>query len=247
VCIIDPVSETNRKQAEIDYPVAIGDEGRAWLRNKPFHHDPRMTARLLIDFGYVLQLLDLHAGMSLAELGCGSGWMTRFAARHGLDAHGYDIAPEMIAIARELAEQENVPAHFDVADMEELDLGRRFDAVLLYDALHHSARADLVIRAAHRALKPGGRLLLVEPNWKHRFQGRDATDEYGVTEMGYSSRRLKRLLRDAGFTDIKRFHNNRKRLFSNRPLEVAQHFAEPLVYRALGPWWTQIWLRATAT
>ena len=37
---------TDPKQAEIDYPAAIGEEGRAWLRNKPFHHDPRMTSRL---------------------------------------------------------------------------------------------------------------------------------------------------------------------------------------------------------
>jgi 2-polyprenyl-3-methyl-5-hydroxy-6-metoxy-1,4-benzoquinol methylase len=241
------VTDADRlKQAEIDYPVAIGEEGRAWLKNKPFHHDPRMTARLLIDFGHVLQVLDLNPGMSLAELGCGSGWMTRFAARHGLDAHGYDIAPEMIAIARELAEQEGVEAKFEVADMETLDLEHGFDAVLLYDALHHSRRADLVLRTANKALRPGGRLLLVEPNWKHRFQGRDASDEYGVTEMGYSPRRLKRLLKEAGFTEITRFHNNRKRLFTNRPREIAAHVAEPLVYRALGLFWTQTWLRATA-
>jgi len=235
------------KQAEIDYPVAIGEEGRAWLKNKPFHHDPRMTARLLIDFGHVLQVLELHPGMSLVELGCGSGWMTRFAARHGLDAHGYDIAPEMIAIARELTEQEGLDAKFDVADMETLDLGRRFDAALLYDALHHSRRADLVLATARKALRPGGRLLLVEPNWKHRFQGRDASDEYGVTEMGYSPRRLKRLLKEAGFTDIRRFHNNGKRLFSNSLADTAAHLAEPLLYRTLGPFWTRIWLRARAT
>ncbi len=126
---------TDPKQAEIDYPAAIGEEGRAWLRNKPFHHDPRMTSRLLIDFGHILQILDLHAGMSLVELGCGSGWMTRFVARHGLDAHGYDISPEMIEIARELADQEGTQATFEVADMENLDLGRRFDTALLYDAL----------------------------------------------------------------------------------------------------------------
>jgi 2-polyprenyl-3-methyl-5-hydroxy-6-metoxy-1,4-benzoquinol methylase len=173
--------------------------------------------------------------------------MTRFAARHGLQAEGYDISPEMIAIARELADREAVDAKFEAADMEALDLGRRFDACLLYDALHHSRHAELVLGAAHRALKPGGRLLLAEPNWKHRFQGRAASDEYGVTEMGYSPRQLKRLLREAGFTEITRFHNNRKRLFSNRPRDIAAHLAEPLVYRLLGPFWTQIWLRATAT
>jgi SAM-dependent methyltransferase len=241
------VSARDQKQAEIDYPHLVGDEGREWLRNKPFRNDPWVTARFLIDFAHVLQILDLHAGMSLVELGCGPGWMTRFAARHGLDAVGYDIAPEMIAIARELAEGEAPSARFEVGDMEQLDLGRRFDAVLLYDALHHSPRADLVLASAHRALRAGGRLLLVEPNWKHRFQGRDASHEYGVTEMGYTPRQLKRLLRDAGFTDVARFHNNRKRLFGNAPFEIAAHVAEPLVYRGLAPFWTQIWLRATAT
>jgi 2-polyprenyl-3-methyl-5-hydroxy-6-metoxy-1,4-benzoquinol methylase len=241
------VSNPNpRKQAEIAYPAAIGQEGRLWLRNKPFHHDPQMTARLLIDFGYVLQILDLRPGMSLCELDCGSGWMTRFAARHGLQAEGYDISPEMIAIARELAEHDGVDATFEVSDMEDLDLGRRFDACLLYDALHHSQRADLVLAAAHRALKPGGGLLLAEPNLKQRFQGRKASREYGVTEMGYSTRRLKRLLKESGFTEITRFHNNRKRLFSNRPREIAAHLAEPLVYRTLALFWTQIWLRATS-
>src|SRR2546430_12054242 len=97
-----------RKQAEIDYPQAIGEDGRAWLRSKPFGNEPRETARLLIDFGYAVQLLDLRAGMSLCELGCGSGWMTRFAARHGLHAEGYDISPEMIEIARELAAEEGL-------------------------------------------------------------------------------------------------------------------------------------------
>ena len=54
------------------------------------------------------------------------------------------------------------------------------------------------------------------------------------------------MLRDAGFMQIERFHNNRKRLFANRPKEVAAHLAEPFVFRVLGIFWTQIWLRATA-
>jgi 2-polyprenyl-3-methyl-5-hydroxy-6-metoxy-1,4-benzoquinol methylase len=242
-----PVPEDQRKQAEIDYPRAIGEGGRAWLRTKPFGNTPRESARLLIDFGYVLQLLDLRPGVTLCELGCGSGWMTRFAARHGVLAEGFDISPEMIEIAREMAEQDGLEnATFDVADMEELDLGRRFDTALVYDALHHSPRADLVFATAHRALKPGGRLLLAEPNWKHRFQGREAAGEYGVTELGYTPHRLKHLLRAAGFTDIRRFHNNRKRLFSNTPREAAAHLVEPLAFRMLAPFWTQIWLLSRA-
>jgi 2-polyprenyl-3-methyl-5-hydroxy-6-metoxy-1,4-benzoquinol methylase len=236
-----------RKQAEIDYPTSVGDEGRAWIRSKPFGHNPRESARLLIDFGYVLQLLDLHTGLSLVELGCGSGWMTRFAARHGIHAEGYDISPEMIAIAREEAAREGLDVVFEAGDYEQLDLGRRFDACLIYDALHHSERPELVLAAARRALKPGGRILLAEPNWKQRFQGRAASGAFGTTELGYSPRRLKRLLREAGFTEVRRFHNNRKRLFSNSPTDTAAHLAEPLTYRLLAPFWTQIWLRARAT
>jgi 2-polyprenyl-3-methyl-5-hydroxy-6-metoxy-1,4-benzoquinol methylase len=238
--------DEERKQAEIQYPAAIGEDGRRWLETKPFANEPRETARLLIDFGHVVQLLDLRPGMSLIELGCGPGWMTIFAARHGVDAVGYDIAPEMIEIARRRAQADGVAARFEVGDMEHLDLEHRFDTCLLYDALHHTPRADLVLGAAHRALRPGGKLLLAEPNWKHRFQGRGASDEYGTTELGYTPRRLKRLLRAAGFEHPQRFHNNRKRLYGNSPRDFLYHVAEPLVYRTLGLFWTQIWLRATA-
>ena len=63
-----------RKQAEIDYPELVGEEGRAWLRSKPFINSPREVSRHLIDFGYVVELLELVRG-------CGSS--TSRAARAG--------------------------------------------------------------------------------------------------------------------------------------------------------------------
>ena len=78
----------------------------------------------------------------------------------------------------------------------------------------------------------------------HRFGGREATHSYGVTEMGYTPHRLKRLLREQGFTDIRRFHPVRKRLPSNAPRDVFRHLAGPFAYRLLASFWTQIWLRA---
>ena len=104
-----------------------------------------------------------------------------------------------------------------------------------------------MLATARRALKPGGRILLAEPNWAHRFAGRGASDAYGVTELGYSSRRLKQLLREQGFGEVERFHPVRKRLASNAPRDVARHLAGPFVQRSLAPFLSQIWLRATAT
>jgi 2-polyprenyl-3-methyl-5-hydroxy-6-metoxy-1,4-benzoquinol methylase len=242
------VSDTGneRKQAEIDYPRAIGDEGRNWLRKKPFAAWPDETARLLLDFAHIVQLLELQPGVSLCELGCGSGWISRLAARHGVRPEGYDISPEMIEIARELAAAEGLEIPYEVADMEQLDVGGRFDTCLLYDALHHSPRPDLVFATARKALVPGGRLLLAEPNWMHRFGGREAAGAFGVTEAGYTPHRLKRLLREQGFAEIRRFHPVRKRLPSNAPRDVLRHLAGPFAYRLLAPFWTQIWIRARA-
>ncbi|MBD0347943.1 MAG: class I SAM-dependent methyltransferase [Thermoleophilia bacterium] len=218
------------------------------MRRKPFGHAPDETARLLIDAALIVSLLELHAGTSLCELGCGSGWLSRLFARHGVRAVGYDISPAMIEIAREEAAREGLAeaVRYEVADMEELVTDEQFDACLLYDALHHSARPQLVLRSARRALRPGGRLLISEPNWMHRFGGRSAAQEHGVTEAGYSPRRLKRLLRDAGFGEIERLHRARRSVFGNRPLDVARHLGGPLVVRALAPFWAETWLRARA-
>jgi SAM-dependent methyltransferase len=124
----------------------------------------------------------------------------------------------------------------------------------VYEALHHSNRPDLALATAHRALRPGGRLLLVEPNWAHRFFGREATRTWGTTENGFSTLQVKRLARRAGFTDVRRFHSNRRvlhegrpLLYGNGPLEVAQHLVEPIVYRVFAPFWAQMWIRGTAT
>ena len=234
------------KDAERAYPETIDDAGRAWLHTKPFRNDPAETSRLLVDAALVIALLELRPGDTLCELGCGSGWLGRFAARQGVRAVGYDISPGMIEIAREEAAREGLEIHYEVADMETLEPDETFDACLLYDALHHSPRPDLVLRAARRALRPAGRLLVSEPNWMHRFGGRDAARVHGVTEAGYAPHRLKQLVRAAGFTDVRRLHRNRRTTHGNRPLDVAHHFGGPLVLRALGPFWAETWLLARA-
>ena len=160
------------------------------------------TARFLIDFGYVLQLLDLHAGASLVELGCGSGWMSRLAARQGVHVEGYDIAPQMIEIARAEAEREGVDVRFEVGDYEQLDLGRRFDACLLYDALHHSARGrprlgERPARAeARRATAPRRAELEAPLPGPPGHRASTASTEFGYSRRGARSGCCAR----AGFT-----------------------------------------------
>jgi 2-polyprenyl-3-methyl-5-hydroxy-6-metoxy-1,4-benzoquinol methylase len=234
------------KDAERAYPHTIDDAGRTWLHTKPFRNDPAETSRLLVDAALVIALLELKPGVSLCELGCGSGWLSRFAARQGARAVGYDISPGMVEIAREEAAREGLDVRYEVADMETLELEEQFDTCVLYDALHHSARPDAVLSTARRALRAGGLLLVSEPNWMHRFGGKEAANRHGVTEAGYTPRRLKRLVRRAGFEEVRRLHRNRRAVHGNHPLDVARHFGGPLVLRALGPFWAETWLLARA-
>jgi SAM-dependent methyltransferase len=65
----------------------------------------------------------LPAGASVLELGCGAGRITRQLVRLGFRVAAVDESPEMLAHIR--------GAETVVAHIEELDLGRRFDGVLL--------------------------------------------------------------------------------------------------------------------
>ena len=65
----------------------------------------------------------LPAGASVLELGCGTGRITRQLVRLGLRVTAVDESPEMLAHVRDAETVE--------ARIEGLDLGRRFDAVVL--------------------------------------------------------------------------------------------------------------------
>jgi SAM-dependent methyltransferase len=193
------------KQAERDYPLKVDQRH---LYRKPFD-DPRM----LREFGLVLDILTRHvpAGGSVLDLGCGPGWTSLFLARAGWDVVGVDISERMIEIARERADRERTAASFVVADMEEMELERRdFDGVLIFDALHHCPGYAHVLRRACEHLRPGGHLLLLEPSWLHLYSrhAQEATRMFGVTELGFTRRGLRRDLYRAGFSRVYQFHDS---------------------------------------
>src|SRR5262249_59664184 len=98
-----------------------------------------------IDRALTTPLSGLRDGVSPCELGCGTGWLSRFAARQGVRAVGFDISPGMVEIAREEAAREGVEVRYEGADMETLEPGERFSTFLVYDGLHRSSRPALLL------------------------------------------------------------------------------------------------------
>jgi SAM-dependent methyltransferase len=98
---------------------------------------------------------------TLLDVACGTGKHLE-QLRETFEVAGADIDEGLLAIAS--GRLAGIP--LELADMRELDLGRRFDAVTcLFSAVGHlgsSAELDAAITAIARHLEPGG-VLIVEP------------------------------------------------------------------------------------
>lgn len=185
---------------------------------------PFNSVRALQSFTYVIGVLRAATGARLLELGCGTGGHAFCLARAGFRVTGVDISPEAVRQAREKAAADpTLDLSFEVGDMEQLSLDQTFDAVVIFDALHHCERYDRVLQVAHRHLRPGGEFVCVEPNVFHRWSphARQEVAEHGVTELGFSRRQLTRALRTVGFDQVHHYY----------PTARAFH---PVITRGLG-------------
>src|SRR5262245_6921696 len=69
----------------------------------------------------LIQALDLNAPLRIADVGCGGGATTREVLRcapAGTIAHGFDLSPALIEVARRRNARTDRLAAFEIADME---------------------------------------------------------------------------------------------------------------------------------
>lgn len=193
----------DHKRAEIASRTADFMAGEA---SKPFGWSPTHFVEWAT-IAAIIEAVGLRPPARFIDVGSGSGWTSLFLAEAGFEVTGYDLVPANVELSRQRAERWRSRAHFEVADMESLPPGDPVDAVLIFDALHHSARQREVLRATARRLKPAGWLLLGEPTWLHRFSpaARATQRDIGWMERGLTLRALRRDLEEAGFGETRRF------------------------------------------
>jgi len=108
-------------------------------------------------------VLDGNAG-KLLDLGCGPGlYIHRLSAR-GCECVGMDFSPASIRHATETAAADDMPCRFVLADLRDQEpFGAGFDMVMMIYGQFNVFQRDQgmeILRKAHSALAPGGRLLL---------------------------------------------------------------------------------------
>lgn len=114
--------------------------------------------------GMLGELLGDLSGRRLADVGCGHGALARRLAGMGAEVIGLD--PQQTAVTAAMAADVDSGARFVAAAGEALPLpDGALDDLVYFNALHHVPARDLdaALAEAHRTLKPGGRLLAVEP------------------------------------------------------------------------------------
>ena len=147
-------------------------------------------------------------GPRVLDLGCGPGWTSIFLAGRGCRVTACDVAPDMLTLAKENATRLGLEIEFRELDMNRpLPLDPVFDTVLIFDALHHCPDERKVLQHCHDVLRPGGKILLVEPDWFHEYSpgSARARRDFGTTERGMGYRRMRKALLAAGFTRPRRY------------------------------------------
>src|SRR5262245_409496 len=178
----------------------------------------------------ILPLVDglperLRSGVDVADIACGSGHAINVMASAFPASRftGIDFSEQSLAVgAAEARALGLTNATFKQADVAGLDVAEAYDVITVFDAIHDQAKPAQVLHNIHRALRPGGILLMVDIKASSRLEDNIgvpmATHFYTVSTMHCRSVSLgldgaglgtcwgrelaTSMLADAGFDDV---------------------------------------------
>jgi ubiquinone/menaquinone biosynthesis C-methylase UbiE len=149
---------------------------------------------------------------TVLDIACGEGTFAVAMAKKGLQVTGVDQSPQMLQLAKERAERENVNVEFLLQDMRSLSFEERFDLVTCwFDSLNYLLELEDLTRTfagVHRALKKAG-LFIFDMNtiyglavdWQryHCYVQQDTPELFEIHFPSYDSEKNIATLRITGF------------------------------------------------
>lgn len=152
-----PAADTHYKGREIAQTMHY--LGADWLTRESREREE--------DCQQMLKALDVQPEQSVCDMGCGNGFYTlQLAERVGARGRVYavDIQQEMLHLLDErakAAQLANIEPLLGTPIDPRLPDGK-LDTILLVDVYHEMSHPEQMLRAMRKALKPHGRLVLVE-------------------------------------------------------------------------------------
>ncbi len=124
----------------------------------------------------------INAGDRVLEIGCGTGTLAVSCALKGASVVGFDLSPQMLAIAYNKVRKHNLIDKVQLQEMGAIEMDKAFESqtfhkivsTLVFSELYPDER-KYVLRQAHRILRSGGLLIIadeVRPGslWKRVLQ-----------------------------------------------------------------------------
>jgi ArsR family transcriptional regulator len=166
---------------------AAGDWDR--IRNELYGHR--------FDLHAVLPLLP--ADWTVADLGCGAGDLAALLARHVKNVIGVDNSAEMLKTAKKRASN---LTNLDLRRGDLIDLPLQdgeADAALMILALTYVGDPQAAIREMGRAIKAGGRVVVID---LLRHDRDDFRRQLGQKWPGFESADIERMMTEGGLTKV---------------------------------------------
>ncbi|WP_428387191.1 class I SAM-dependent methyltransferase [Mucisphaera sp.] len=140
--------------------------------------------------------------LAVLDIGCGSGVLTQIMTRLGMKVTGLEPNPDLAEAAR--LRDNRMTIHTGDGSIAD-QLNQTFDCITIIDVLEHIEDDIEQLHKIRRALKPGGRLVVLVPAYQCLFGKRDVRNGHF---RRYSAGRLRRRVERAGMiVDDTRYWN----------------------------------------
>jgi ubiquinone/menaquinone biosynthesis C-methylase UbiE len=104
--------------------------------------------------------------LDVLDIGCGTGFLSLLFAAEGHRVTGVDMAPTMLARARDKAKEQGLDIRFVEADAETLDLAAASqDLIVERHVIWTLPHPETALDTWRRLLRPRGRLMMIEGYW----------------------------------------------------------------------------------
>ena len=146
-------------------------------------------------------LLRILPPLVVADLGAGEGLLSELLARRCKKVIAVDNSERIVGFGIAKAKKNNLKnLEFRLGDLQNPPIEpESVDLVILSQALHHAEEPAQALASAHRCLKVGGQVMILDLA-KHRFE--QAHELYGDRWLGFAESDLQRWLEGAGFRKI---------------------------------------------
>ncbi|HAM73027.1 MAG TPA: transcriptional regulator [Verrucomicrobiales bacterium] len=146
-------------------------------------------------------LLRVLPPLVIADLGSGEGLLSELLARRAKRVIAVDNSERIVEFGAQKARKTGLKnLEFRLGDVEAPPIEpQSVDLVVLSQALHHAEHPDRAIAAAHRLLRPGGQVMILDL-LAHKFER--AVELYGDRWLGFAESDLHRWMEEAGFRKI---------------------------------------------